>query len=520
VSQEPRAASFNGLIDLASAELGGEALATSDDFFASAQSMLASGPAVFIPGKYTDRGKWMDGWESRRKRGPGHDYCLVRLGAPGEVLALDIDTAHFIGNHPAFASVEGTLAPSEASAADVMRGPFQELLAQAPLRPGSQNLFVPRAIGVVSHLRLNIFPDGGVARFRAYGHVTAGWRKPALDDASRAHVTPDAFDLAALENGARALACSDAHFGGMNNLLLPGRAANMGSGWETRRRRGPGHDWIVIALGARGTPQVVEVDTNHFKGNFPERCAIDGIDAERARPSDLVASDAWSPLLPEVSLRADHRHFFGRGELVAGAPITHVRLRIFPDGGVSRLRIWGELRAEATGPSAKALERLNGATEAEAREALSRCCGATRWVDAMLAARPFDSARALLQAATDAWRPLQARDYLEAFSHHPEIGADLNDLRSKLARTADLSQSEQAGAALAGEGTILALRRQNQAYRERFGYSFIVCATGKSAEQMLALLEERLLHSPEVEIGIAAAEQAKITHLRLQKLWS
>jgi allantoicase len=503
---------------LASAELGGEALATSDDFFASAQSMLAPGPAVFVPGKYTERGKWMDGWESRRKRGPGHDYCLVRLGAPGTVSAFDIDTAHFVGNHPAFASVEGAYVPGDVPADEVLKQPFRELLVQAPLLPGSHNLFVARAAGVVTHLRLNIFPDGGVARFRAHGKVAPTWRTPRLDEATRAHVGAGSFDLAALENGALALACSDAHFGGMNNLLLPNRAPNMGSGWETRRRRGPGHDWIVIQLAARGVSRVIEVDTAHFKGNFPERCAIDGVDAEGARPSDLVASDAWRPLLPETPLRADHRHFFSGAELGGGAPLTHLRLRIFPDGGVSRLRVWGE-RTQAR-PSPEALERLNGASEAEAREMLARCCGATRWVDAVLASRPFSSAPTLFQAATAAWSSLQARDYLEAFSHHPEIGADLNELRRKFRSTADLSESEQAGAATASEATLLALRERTQAYRERFGYSFIVCATGRTADELLAVLEERLKSAPDVEIGVAAAEQAKITRLRLEKLGS
>ncbi len=344
MSQEPRAIGFNGLVDLASSSLGGRALATSDDFFASASGMLEPGPAVFIPGKYTERGKWMDGWESRRKRGPGYDYCLVRLGVPGEVLALDIDTSHFNGNQPAFASVEGALLAGDLSTEEALRQPFRELLAQAPLLPSAQNLFVPQALGVVSHLRLNIFPDGGVARFRAYGKVAPSFRKAVLDEATRAHIAPaafDAFDLAALENGALCLACSDAHFGNMNQLLLPGRAPNMGSGWETRRRRGPGHDWLVIRLAARGVPRVVEVDTNHFKGNFPERCAIDVIDAAGARPTDLVASDAWRPLLAETRLSADTRHFYG-AELLSGSPITHLRLRIFPDGGVSRLRVWGE----------------------------------------------------------------------------------------------------------------------------------------------------------------------------------
>jgi allantoicase len=265
-------------------------------------------------------------------------------------------------------------------------------------------------------------------------------------------------------------------------------------------------------------PSVVEVDTNHFKGNFPERCAIDGIDAEGARPSDLVASDAWRPLLPEVRLEADKRHFFYGADLSAGAPLTHARLRIFPDGGVSRLRLWGQRASEPARPSADAVERLNALPEADARDVLARCCGAARWVDSMLAARPFGSPRALLLRAKDAWRSLQARDYLEAFSHHPEIGADLSELRRKFASTADLSQSEQAGAAGASDATLHALRRQNQAYRERFGYAFIVCATGKSAEEMLTLLEQRLQNSPEHEIGIAADEQAKITQLRLEKI--
>lgn len=335
------ATAFHGLIDLASASLGGKALATSDDFFAEMQNLLTPEPAVFVPGKYTERGKWMDGWESRRKRGPGHDYCLVRLGIAGEVLALDIDTSHFIGNHPAFASVEAAFIEGDVPIAELERRPFRELLAQSPLLPGAQNLFVAAPLGVISHLRLNIFPDGGVARLRAYGKVAPDWRAPVLDDETRAHVAPGQFDLAALENGAASLACSDAHFGGMNNLLLPGRALNMGSGWETRRRRGPGHDWIIVRLGARGTPRVLEIDTHHFKGNFPERCAVDVIDAPDARPSDLVASEAWRPLLSETRLAADKRHFY-QSELAAPAPVTHLRLRIFPDGGVSRLRVWGQ----------------------------------------------------------------------------------------------------------------------------------------------------------------------------------
>lgn len=341
-SASSQAASFNGLVDLAASLFGGKALACSDDFFAGMENLLLPGRALFVPGKYTERGKWMDGWESRRKRGPGHDWCLLELGVPGSVLAFDIDTQHFVGNHPAFASVEGLSAAPGTPLPELLGSSFQELLAQSPLLPGSQNLFIAGPSRVVSHLRLNIFPDGGVARFRAYGKVSPSVRTPELDETARTFVPPGSIDLAALENGALALACSDAHFGGMNNLLLPGRAPNMGSGWETRRRRGPGSDWIVIRLAARGVPRMIEVDTNHFKGNYPDRCAVDTIDAEGARPTDLLTSEAWRPLLPETHLHADSRHFFN-AELCSHAPATHLRLRIFPDGGVSRLRVWGSL---------------------------------------------------------------------------------------------------------------------------------------------------------------------------------
>ena len=336
-------AGFNGLVDLAAALIGGRALATSDDFFAGMENLLLPGRAVFIPGKFTERGKWMDGWESRRKRGPGHDWCLLELGVPGSLLAFDIDTQHFVGNHPAFASVEGISAPRATPLPELQRGTFQELLPQVPLLPNSQNLFVASPGSVVSQLRLNICPDGGVARFRAYGNVSPAWAAPMLDPVAARHVPPGCFDLAALENGALALACSDAHFGGMNNLLLPGRAENLGSGWETRRRRGPGNDWIVIRLAARGTVRLLEVDTNHFKGNFPDRCALEVIDAKAARPTELIESSAWQPLLAESKLSADTRHFFA-SELLTSAPATHLRLRIFPDGGVSRLRVWGDRR--------------------------------------------------------------------------------------------------------------------------------------------------------------------------------
>jgi allantoicase len=333
-------ASFTGLVDLAAEALGGRALSASDDFFASKDNLLKAGRGVFIEGKYTDRGKWMDGWESRRKRGAGYDHCIIELGAPGEVLGFDIDTNFFLGNHPPFAAVEGVWAEADTAIAELEQLPFHTLLQQSPLRPGSQNLFAAERGGPVTHVRLSIFPDGGVARFRVYGKVKSGRALPPSDAETRKHADASQIDLAALRNGGLALACSDAFFGPMNNLLLPGRAADMGGGWETRRKRAPGHDWILLQLAARGRISVLELDTHHFKGNFPDRASVEVIDAPGHRITDLIASAGFVPLLAETKLAAHQRHFF-RSELLAHPPATHLRLNIFPDGGISRLRAWG-----------------------------------------------------------------------------------------------------------------------------------------------------------------------------------
>jgi allantoicase len=339
---EPNApvASFGGLIDLAAASFGGHAVGCSDDFFAAMQNLLQPGRGVFIPEKFTDRGKWMDGWESRRKRVPGYDWCIVELGAAGNVQGLDIDTQHFLGNQPPFASLDGVRAPRGTPVSVLERLEWTELLAQAPLRPGSQNLFAPERHTAVSHVRLNIFPDGGVARLRVYGRVEPDWSVRELDEETASRVEPGVVDLAAVKNGGLPLACSDAFFSPMEHLLLPGRAENQAGGWETRRKRAPGHDWIVVQLGARGRPQLIEVDTNHFKGNFPDRCSLEALDAPAGtRITDLLARPDWARWVSPVPLAAHTRHFFDRFD--ASGSISHIRLSIYPDGGVSRLRVWG-----------------------------------------------------------------------------------------------------------------------------------------------------------------------------------
>jgi allantoicase len=305
----------SGLVDLASARLGGVALIANDEFFAEKENLLKPGRGIFIPDKFTESGKWMDGWETRRRRTPGNDWCVIQLGLRGIIRKIDIDTNHFLGNHPPFTSVdaisEPNKFPTEAAAAEKLS--WSEILAKSPLNPGW------------THVRLNIFPDGGVARLRVYGIVVPDWSKVKGGEP---------IDLAAIENGGVALACSDMFFSSMNNLIMPGRAENMGDGWETKRRRGPGHDWIIMKLGRPGSVQKIEIDTNHFKGNYPDMGSIEGCTAPEASINDLT-TDAikWLEVLPKTKLQADTRHFFER-ELSSIDNCTHIRLNIYPDGGV------------------------------------------------------------------------------------------------------------------------------------------------------------------------------------------
>jgi allantoicase len=323
-----------GLVDLASARLGGSTLLANDEFFAEKENLLKPGRGIFLPDEYTERGKWMDGWETRRRRTPGNDWCVVRLGLRGVIKQVDIDTNHFLGNHPPFASIDGVCLTNEilfdvGAVGDLAWVP---ILGQSPLQPGSQNLFDITSDEAWTHLRLNIFPDGGVARLRVYGNVVPDW----------SNLKPDELvDLVAVENGGVPLACSDMFFSSMNNLIMPGRSTNMGDGWETKRRRGPGHDWIILQLGLPGSLQKIEVDTNHFKGNYPDQCSIEGCTALGASAAELTGPEiTWREILPKTKLQADTRHFFER-ELSPIGGCTHLRLNIYPDGGVSRLRVWG-----------------------------------------------------------------------------------------------------------------------------------------------------------------------------------
>ncbi|HXN55714.1 MAG TPA: allantoicase [Myxococcales bacterium] len=487
---------FTDLVDLASERLGSAVVLANDEFFAPKENLLKPHPAEWREHDYTDRGKWMDGWETRRRREPGYDWCIVRLGLPGVVRGVIVDTAFFRGNYPAECSIEACAISESLDLDAVGSAAWVEILPRSALKGDTRNAF-PVADGRrFTHLRLNIFPDGGVARLRVHGEV--------MPDQARLTRLGGAIDLAALENGGRSLVCSDMFFGGRNNLLLAGRPENMSSGWETRRRRGPGHDWNIVRLGAPGMPRRVEVDTTHFKGNAPGQCSIDACDAPGASADALVGDAAqWRVLLPKTRTQPNTRHFFEE-ELRAVGRITHVRLNLFPDGGVARLRVWGEPEA----PPAPSVQRLNAFPRDQAVATLRTLCGSLRFAERMTDARPFEDAPALRRIAERTFWSLGEQDWLEAFSAHPRIGEKTTEL---------WAEQEQSGVQGAAAGALAQLARLNGEYFEKHGFVFLICAAGRSAEEMLASLKERLAEPRAREIRTAAEEQAKILRLRIDK---
>jgi allantoicase len=327
---------FTELIDLASERLGGAVLFANDDFFAPKENLLKPSAPVFIEGKYTDLGKWMDGWESRRRRTPGFDWCIVRLGLPGIIRGIVADTSHFKGNYPEACSLEACWLDGLPTTEDLISESVQwtEVLPKANLNGDSLNPFAIPGDSRWTHLRFKIYPDGGVARLRVYGEVVADW--------DRLKRIGGEVDLAAVENGGLVLSCSDMFFGHRHNLIMPGRAANMSDGWETKRRRGPGHDWTIIKLGTPGHIGRLEIDTSYFKGNFPESCSLEACSAAGGPLETLQDPEfVWKPVLARTKLQAHTRHLFD--EVMDVGAISHVRFNIFPDGGVSRLRVFGTI---------------------------------------------------------------------------------------------------------------------------------------------------------------------------------
>ena len=478
---------FRELPDLASERLGGSVLYANDDFFAEKENLLRAAAPVWKEHEYTDRGKWMDGWESRRKRTPGHDFAIIRLGAPGIVRGVVVDTSFFRGNYPESCSIDGAVASPHADGESLIGADWTEILPRSPLKGDSENPFEVKSPLAFTHLRLNIFPDGGVARLRVHGEVVPDW--------SRAGGLSSEVDLAALENGATVLTCSDQFFGPKHNLIMPGRAHNMSDGWETRRRRGPGHDWVIVKLATEGVIRRIEIDTNHFKGNYPDTASLEG----------STDGKGWFDILPRTKLQAHTRHFF-RDELAPASPVTQVRLNVYPDGGVSRLRVWGV--ATPAGRQTAALQRIN--TAANPVDLLRACCASSKWAAQLAEKRPFRSWDSLVEAADGIWSRLSPEDWTEAFRAHPRIGE-----RKPASRW---SSQEQSGTSGASEETMQRLADGNRAYEEKFGQVYLVCATGRSADEMLDDLTRRMSNDPDTEMRVAAEEHRKITRLRLEKL--
>jgi allantoicase len=328
---------FTDYIDLAAERLGGRVLAANDDFFAPKENLLKAAAPIWIPDKYTDLGKWMDGWETRRRRTPGYDWCIVKLGLPGAVHGVIVDTAHFKGNYPDSCEIESCAVEDDPSVAQLENSAtkWNVLLPKSPLAGDSSNRFALAPSSRITHLRLKIYPDGGVARLRAHGEVLPDWS--ALERSG------SEVDLVAIEHGGWVIVSSDMFFGSRNNLIQPGQSTGMHDGWETRRRRGPGHDWCIIRLGAAGAVHRVEVDTSYFKGNFPDSCSLEVCRAGREiTDPEALAALPWKEILPNSKLKADSLHIY-KNEILPAGQATHARFHIYPDGGVARLRLFGSL---------------------------------------------------------------------------------------------------------------------------------------------------------------------------------
>lgn len=344
-----------GTIDLASRALGGSVMWASDELFAPRENLINPAPPRFDPAAFSGKGKVYDGWESRRRRSGGHDAAVIRLGAAGIIGRIVVDTAYFAGNYPPEVSVEGHAAEGFPAAEELRDAPWQALVARSPVGGDAVTEFPVTDPRRFTHVRLSIYPDGGVARLRVYGAPVAD---PAL--------LTGTVDLAAAENGGAVVDCSDAFYGSPTQLLLPDRARTMGEGWENARRRSGGNDHVTVALAAGGVPRRIELDTSYFVGNAPGEALVTGIDARTADPADPAA---WFELVPRRGLLPDTRHLIPLG---GDRAVTHVLVDVYPDGGMARLRVHGEL--DAAGRATAALRWWNALPDA----ALAATC-ARRW---------------------------------------------------------------------------------------------------------------------------------------------
>ncbi|HLF59676.1 MAG TPA: allantoicase [Acidimicrobiia bacterium] len=469
------------MVDLISSPVGGRIVDYNDEFFAPASNLISPGDPI-SNSKYTDRGKWMDGWETRRRREPGHDWCVIALGVPGRIERVTVDTSFFTGNYPESFSLEGCGDDDDTHLADA---DWEEILPQTLLSGDSLASFVAGNPHRFTHVRLNIFPDGGVARLRVEGAPIP----------SQAQLCPgeEPIDLLSMLVGGEAMDASDLHYSPPSNLLRPTEPAGMWDGWETKRRRGPGNDWVEFRLGLPGTIEGVVIDTRHFKGNAPGWVSI------------LVSEDGtwWAPVLDRVPVDADDVALL---DLAAPTHAGYLRVDIHPDGGLARVRALG--RPDRRAVVERRVGYLNSLTGSASGRFFQTACVSSSWVESMSAGRPFEDLEGVLAAAATAFDLMVETDWLEAFAGHPRIGEEGDDTANR----------EQAGVVGAEAETLAALTEANRRYEERFGFTYIVYASDKTAEEMLALAESRLASTREQELAVAADEQRAITATRLRTM--
>ena len=318
----------NGLIDLAQPRLGTKVIYKTDDFFASAHRIISPTTPVFKEGVFDKHGKWMDGWESRRKRTIGHDFIILKLGKPGKISKVDVDTSHFNGNQPAMISIEGALSSSN----KINQLKWISIIPKKKIKANSHHFFSVKKNNIFTHIKLNIFPDGGVARLRLYGSIEKSKK-----------LKSKIINLASLLDGASVIACNNEHFGKAENILAPGKAKNMGDGWETRRRRSKGFDWLILNCLNGKEIDKIEISTHHFKGNFPSYCSLQAAYLPTLKSSKQIvnSSPKWKYLLKDAKLSANKIHIF-KNNLMKKYKINFIKINIFPDGGISRFRIYGK----------------------------------------------------------------------------------------------------------------------------------------------------------------------------------
>jgi len=320
----------NGMVDLAQSRLGTKIVFKTDEFFAAAKRIINPWSPIFKEGVFDRHGKWMDGWETRRKRNKGHDYLILKLGKPGRIHKVDIDTSYFSGNQPNKVSLDACFSKKKLPNKN---SNWIKILKKKSTKANSHHFFKIKNKSIFTHVKLNIYPDGGVARIRIYGsmQIKKKFRKKTIN-------------LTSVLNGATPIACNNEHFGRAENILAPGKGKNMGDGWETRRSRGKNFDWLILKCATAGKINKIQIDTHHFKGNYPDKCSLQAAYLNnKISDKNIVRRSAnWKLLLNKVKLQAHKKHNF-HNKLLKNKKVNYIRINIFPDGGISRIRVFGKV---------------------------------------------------------------------------------------------------------------------------------------------------------------------------------